>query len=381
MPIHIIDTGTQSITGDVIVQGLSSTQNLQQWRNTSGSTLMAITSAGNVGIGTTTPISVGTGSVLAISGTATTGSLLAVQGSAASSGSIFTAYTAGLVGLRVSEAGSIFAGPTVNFTGGSATMTLGGNTNTNIIQSGNGTAASTSTDIVLKGGSVDRTAGNLFQVRNNTIPVMTITALTSAGNVGIGTITPNEKLTVSGNISASGTITVSGSASFTGTTRPTSSANGTPAATSLITRDDGDARYGAIGLAGTSAISITSQITPQTIESASLAVGVYYIRMVFLLTGTVNTGTRHGYAFSGTATPRFFRSRASSTTFVQVTTTSFDQGLAETTTSAVIEGIISVTVAGTFSMQAAQNTSHPDVLSVAAASHMLITPCPNGSIA
>jgi hypothetical protein len=133
-------------------------------------------------------------------------------------------------------------------------------------------------------------------------------------------------------------------------------------------------------LAGTSAISITSQITPQTIRSATLAVGIYYVRMVFLLTGTANTGTRHGYAFSGSATPRFFRVRASSTTFVQVITTTFDIGLAETTTSAYIEGVMSVTAAGTFSMQAAQNTSHSDVLTVAAASHMLITPCPNGSI-
>ena len=37
--------------------------------------------------------------------------------------------------------------------------------------------------------------------------------------------------------------TISGSAAFTSTTRPTSAGTGTPAATSLITRDDGDARY------------------------------------------------------------------------------------------------------------------------------------------
>jgi len=46
MPIHIIDTGTQSISGNVIIQGLSSTQNLQQWNNSSGTTLMTVTSAG-----------------------------------------------------------------------------------------------------------------------------------------------------------------------------------------------------------------------------------------------------------------------------------------------------------------------------------------------
>lgn len=175
--------------------------------------------------------------------------------------------------------------------------------------------------------------------------------------------------------------TISGAASFTGTTRPTSAGTGTPAATSLITLTDGDTRFGSIGLANTSAISITSSITPQTIRSTALAVGVYYVRMVFSLAGTVNTGTRHGYNFSGTSTIRFFRSRTSSTPYVQVTSTpSFDQGLAESTTSAVIEGIIQVTAAGTFSMQAAQNTSHADTLTVSAANHMLITPCPNGSI-
>ena len=175
--------------------------------------------------------------------------------------------------------------------------------------------------------------------------------------------------------------TISGAASFTGTTRPTSAGTGTPAATSLITLTDGDTRFGSIGLANTSAISITSSITPQTIRSTALAVGVYHVRMVFLLTGTANTGTRHGYNFSGTSTIRFFRSRASSTTYVHVTSTpSFDQGLAESTTSAVIEGIIQVTAAGTFSMQAAQNTSHADTLTVAASNYMVITPCPNGSI-
>lgn len=176
-------------------------------------------------------------------------------------------------------------------------------------------------------------------------------------------------------------ITAGGAWSFASSTRPTSSGTGTPAAMSLITRADGDTRFGAVGLANTSSISITSQATPQTIRSAALAVGVYHVRMVFLLTGTVNTGTRHGYNFSGTSTIRFFRSRASSAPYVQVTSTpSFDQGLTETSTSAVIEGIIQVTVAGTLSMQAAQNTSHPDSLSVGASSHMIITPCPNGSI-
>lgn len=55
MPIHIIDTGTQSISGDVIIQGLSSTQFLQQWKSNTGNTLMTVESSGNIGIGTISP--------------------------------------------------------------------------------------------------------------------------------------------------------------------------------------------------------------------------------------------------------------------------------------------------------------------------------------
>ena len=57
MPTHIIDTGSQSISGDVTIQGLSSTQNLQQWKNTTGSSLTTITSAGNITIGSYTDAS------------------------------------------------------------------------------------------------------------------------------------------------------------------------------------------------------------------------------------------------------------------------------------------------------------------------------------
>lgn len=232
-----------------------------------------------------------------------------------------------------------------------------------------------------------------------TVPVYTNAAangkvLTSSGTDGAATwadptaggvtsITAGTGLS-GGTITTTGTISLSttlpSAYEFTNATRPTSVGTGTPAATSLITRADGDTRFGSIGLAATTAITITSSITPQTIRSATLAVGVYYVRMVFFITGTANTGTRYGYDFSGTSMVRFLRSRASSLPYAQVIGYPFDQGLAETSTSAVIEGIINVTVAGTLSMQAAQNTSHADSVIVGASNHMIITPCPNGSI-
>ena len=255
--------------------------------------------------------------------------------------------------------------------------------------------------------SVNNTRLDIALMQGNTqtpvTPDTTVMTLLANGRVGIGTTTPSAKLHTIGTTeqlrigydasnywnattSSTGVTTLSAVGASAGivfgnTTRPTSAGTGTPSVSSLITLTDGDTRFGSIGLANTSAISITSSITPQTIRSTALAVGVYYVRMVFSLIGTSNTGTRHGYNFSGTSTIRFFRTRTSSTPYVQVTSTpSFDQGLAESTTSAVIEGIIQVTAAGTFSMQAAQNTSHADSLSVGASNHMIITPCPNGSI-
>jgi hypothetical protein len=137
-----------------------------------------------------------TGKILAVSGTATTGTILAVSGTAAGFGSIFTAYTAGGVGFRIGETGQMFASHTASFSGGPVSISLGGNNNTNVIRSSNATAAATSTDIVLQGGTVDRTAGNLFQVRNNTNAVLTISAAAGTGNVGIGTTSPANALHV-----------------------------------------------------------------------------------------------------------------------------------------------------------------------------------------
>jgi hypothetical protein len=296
--------------------------------------------------------------------------------------------------LGVATATSITSSGSINVTGGGSSISVSGNGGRIAATGTNGEVSTSGTfNVVGSGGSILYISSNPSTNRFVTIPNADGTIALTANKLSAFAATTSAELkgvisdeTGSGSLvfGTSPTIdapTISGAAAFTSTTRPTSAGTGTPAATSLITLTDGDTRFGSIGLANTSAISITSSITPQTIRSTALAVGVYYVRMVFSLAGTVNTGTRHGYNFSGTSTIRFFRSRTSSTPYVQVTSTpSFDQGLAEANTSAVIEGIIQVTAAGTFSMQAAQNTSHADTLTVSAANHMLITPCPNGSI-
>jgi len=95
----------------------------------------------------------------------------------------------------------------------------------------------------------------------------------------------------------SGPQTFSGAQSFSSTTRPTSSGTGTPAATSLITRDDGDTRYGALSsivLAADSA-GINNTIALQSTGlSLTLAAGTYEINMHYHMVVT-NSPTVTGY--------------------------------------------------------------------------------------
>jgi hypothetical protein len=254
-----------------------------------------------VGIGTTTPTStlhvvntaVETSNMVSISGNATSGTLLKVAGTATSGGSLFTASNSSGGSFRIAETGAIFHNQSValNRSGG-AIISLGGINNSNTINSGN-SGNHTATDFVFRGGIADRTAGNLFQVRNFNIPVLTISASTGAGNVGIGTTSPSARLhTIStteqvrfgydvsnywnattsstgvttlsaegsgakfvfandvefganatipdviGNTSFADDVEVLGDVVFNSTNRPTSNATGTPTSTNLITLDD-----------------------------------------------------------------------------------------------------------------------------------------------
>ena len=147
------------------------------------------------GAQTFTNSAIGTGTGVAISGTATSGTILAVSGTASTSGSLFT-VTQGSIALRITETGALIYNGTVNLSkSGGAIISLGGINNSNIISSGN-SGSHTATDFILRGGTADRTAGNLFQVQNFTQPVLTVSAAAGTGSVGIGTATPANALHV-----------------------------------------------------------------------------------------------------------------------------------------------------------------------------------------
>ena len=125
----------------------------------------------------------------------------------------------------------------------------------------------------------------------------------------------------------------------------------------------------------TSGVVVGNTTDLETVASIALPVGTWYIKAVWLLTGTANTGTKHGLAFSGTTSlVRLNRARASNWIFTAVTTLPFSLALTESTTQAQLEGWITVTVAGTLSLQAAKNAAHADSLTAGATSFLAASP-------
>ena len=86
--------------------------------------------------------------------------------------------------------------------------------------------------------------------------------------------------------------THTGAHAFTSTTRPTSGGTGTPAATSLITRADGDARYGGpfYDLDGSASHSESAATTP--VKTVVLPVGTYLIEYAKLHAVHTDTTSR-----------------------------------------------------------------------------------------
>jgi hypothetical protein len=85
---------------------------------------------------------------------------------------------------------------------------------------------------------------------------------------------------------------------FSSTTRPTSGGTGTPDATSLITRDDGDTRYGGPLYTGraTSDQTVTNQTTPFVAStngcSVTVPAGTYFVQFYFFYTCDTAAGVK-----------------------------------------------------------------------------------------
>ena len=118
---------------------------------------------------------------------------------------------------------------------------------------------------------------------NNGALIVKVNGLASSGGNGLSDANKLARFSSTGGISQTGgtmtDTTYAGTASFTSTTRPTSAGTGTPAATSLITLTDADARFG--GPIYTSFLanntSYTNDATGTTILSVTLPAGTYQI--------------------------------------------------------------------------------------------------------
>lgn len=120
----------------------------------------------------------------------------------------------------------------------------------------------------------------------------------------------------------SGTQTFSGAMVFTNAARPTSSASGSPEATSLITRNDGDVRYSRIQEATVDTVETTGTNTTTYIDSTQgqlgLAVGTYIIETWQQVEGTgahpSGCSAKTKLRWTGTATSSGLRFMAGTST-------------------------------------------------------------------
>jgi hypothetical protein len=143
-------------------------------------------------------------------------------------------------------------------------------------------------------------------------------------------------------------------------------------ADSLMTRGLVDARYQYVRNPTT--ITITNNATLTNIVSVPLGVGTWTVKMFWDMIGTINSGTRHGFEFTGSATVRLVRSRAVTggpLTGVVNVSGDLDLGLAETSTFAFVTGIYEVSSSGTLYLKAAQNVSSADATTVGSYAHIL----------
>lgn len=193
--------------------------------------------------------------------------------------------------------------------------------------------------------------------------------LTSSGSysykypVGTGT------LALTANINGEPDKLTAGTISGTTTFNTTSYAYGTGAAAAHRTALGVGTRISALA----SNTNVTSSTTLQSVASLSVVAGKSYaVYAQIAITGTANTGTRHGITFPASTFIRMTRKRASSYIPTEFSA-DLNLGIAETTTLAELVGFITVTVSGTVNLLFAQNTSHPDTTTCRTFTYLTLT--------
>jgi hypothetical protein len=169
-----------------------------------------------------------------------------------------------------------------------------------------------------------------------------------------------------------GAVQAAGEWAFQSATRPTSAGTGTPAANSLITRADGDARYPRLILAMATAVqdvTNSSTLTPSTFLTATLEVGTYRIDTLELVGSSAfaTAGSKADLEFTGTGTFAGTRWRSIATSVEPINAALSWGGSGETLNGQTVgpvhsiiisrRGNLTVTAPGTLRVRFAQNTA------------------------
>ena len=226
---------------------------------------MRITSAGNVGIGTSSPASklqigsVGSTGYSVSNGLAfgdgTRAGALNVDSSGtilySSTNLIFSPGTTEAV--RITSAGNVGIGTTSP----SSLLHVSGTTPTVIIEGSSTNSAKINlvgsfTTWALENQYVNGATNDMFRIYNSQLGANAITINRLSNNVGIGTTSPNAKLDVNGNVLVTGSLTVSGSSTFTNI--------GPAVFTGSITQNASTASFGGLVGIGTTTPSVALDV-------------------------------------------------------------------------------------------------------------------------
>ncbi len=250
---------------------------------------------------------------------------------------------------------------------GTATLTLANAVLGNALIVGNGDTAKGRYDLFGNTSHLQWYSDSaLYGERSFTI---TTENLTSSGEYVYKYPVGNGTLTLTGNTSGEPDKLTSGTISGATTFNATSYTYGTGAAAAHRTALGVGTRISALA----SNTNVTSSTTLQSVASLSVVAGKSYaVYAQIAITGTANTGTRHGITFPASTFIRMTRKRASSYIPTEFSA-DLNLGIAETTTLAELVGFITVTVSGTVNLLFAQNTSHPDTTTCRTFTYLTLT--------